>query len=479
MSQSSITDPSFRERVTAVWQVTRRAFAEFLALPTGIIVGCLLLSVATYWLDQTRPEFLTPTRTFLEHHFFSRSSATGDFLGSIATSLITVTSITASVLLLAVQQAATTMTARVFDQYLRRRLNQIYFGLFVGLALYALLTQGTANKGFNPVFGGAVAFLLTAIALYLLIVLIYSTVDQMRPEVVVSAIHDHALEARDHERALLQRTRRPQVARADWVAAPARSGWHGYVTAIDLGRIGRAIQREANGDAEVHLRVILGSYVSFHDVVAEVRAGDQDRAQCIADETARALRLEGQRDVRTDPQYALTELEMIAWTSISTAKSSPEPGLITIRSLRDLLARWSAQDEFGETATRDALPIFYPARTMVRLLEVLESLGIVSSESLQHQSMAEVLRAFTVTFDRLPRELKDETADIILRLLSASGDHVLSRRLQGAFSELSEELKAHGYDHTAGRVDVVMAEMQSTIGRLVSRGDRAKVGREG
>lgn len=156
-----------------VIETIRRAFSEFLAVPTLMIAGFLLLAAGASAIDQGRISWLEPTRAVLKARVFADVTATADLLSTIAGGIITVTSITISLLLLALQQVAGSLTAEVYDQFLRRRHNQAYFGFFVGLALYALVTLATVNEGFNPVFSATLAFLLTCIALYLLIVLLY------------------------------------------------------------------------------------------------------------------------------------------------------------------------------------------------------------------------------------------------------------------------------------------------------------------
>jgi uncharacterized membrane protein len=50
-------------------------------------------------------------------------------------------------MLVAIQQSASSLTAQVFDQFLRRRTNQFYFGFFVGLGAYSLLqTAAVYNR---------------------------------------------------------------------------------------------------------------------------------------------------------------------------------------------------------------------------------------------------------------------------------------------------------------------------------------------
>ena len=120
-------------------------------------------------------------RGILKTRVFADPKATSELLGTIAGGIITVTSIIISLLLVALQQSAASLTHQVLDQFLRRRVNQIYFGFFIGLSLFALLTLATVTESFNPVFGASLAFLLTMIALYILLLLLYTTINQMRP----------------------------------------------------------------------------------------------------------------------------------------------------------------------------------------------------------------------------------------------------------------------------------------------------------
>lgn len=174
---------------------------------------------------------------------FADAKATTDLLSTIAGGIITVTSITISLLLLALQQVAGSLTAEVYDQFLRRRHNQAYFGFFVGLALYALVTLATVNVGFNPVFGATLAFLLTIIALYLLIVLLYTTINQMRPPEVIDEIHRHILWARQRQLQFIHRTR-PVAHLGSAGQKSVTSVKSGYVTAVDLDVL-EAAAREA------------------------------------------------------------------------------------------------------------------------------------------------------------------------------------------------------------------------------------------
>src|SRR5687767_13905616 len=98
------------------WETTRRAFVEFLTIPSLVIGGFLLLALVMFAID----EGTSPTEgqtNAMWRGLFSDTQTTRNFLGVIAASIITVTSITLSLLLIAVQQGAAALTRLVFDQF--------------------------------------------------------------------------------------------------------------------------------------------------------------------------------------------------------------------------------------------------------------------------------------------------------------------------------------------------------------------------
>lgn len=446
----------------------RLAFGEFLTIPTCIIIAFLLLAAGSYILDRTEIVWLEPLRNTLKSHIFADANATSSLLGTISSGIITVTSITISLLLLALQQSASSFSTEVFDQFLRRPLNQFYFGFFIGLALYALITLATVNEPFNPVFGATIALLLTVVALYLLILLLYTTMNQMRPVVIVESIHDRTLAARKHQLRLIHKTRRTSCYNGA-VSMLVTATRHGSVTHIDIDAIA-AVVKDARSEFEIVLLVSIGSYVAFQDVIAQIKAQTSEAAVRIKNCVQDAVRLEHQRDIDTDPEYGIEQLATIAWTSISTSKSNPFPGLLTIYSLRNMLAQWSIEQE--EDSGKQPIPVVYTDNVFTRLMDAFESLAVVSSESMQHQIFTEVVRTFTVMFDRLSPEQQQRAESLILRIISALGDHVLTAQLDAALSALVCTLKASARSDTADAVQAAQDELGSSIGKLNSRSTR-------
>ena len=465
--------PNHEARLGKLGAAVVHAFTEFLTLPVVIIAGFLLLGGGTSFLDQFEPAAAEPLHAFLRQRFFRNAQATSSLLATIAGSLITVTSITFSLLLLAVQQAAAALTPQVFDQFLRRRSNQSYFGFFVGLGVYTLVILATVNPPYNPVFGASVALLLTVVALTLMILLLYTTINQMRPAVVIEAIHDHILLARERQQAWLPGTRRAPRLSGD--ATPVRAWTHGYVAGLRLEALGAAVRR-ARGEAEIVLLAPIGTFVAFEDVVAEVRAADPDDAAALARAVPTGIRIELQRDLDADPAYGIDQLAIIAWTSVSTAKSDPAPGLLVIRALRDLLARWSAADAGrGSGAKAPAsVPVVYPDDLYRQVMDALETLAVVASESMQPQTAAELARTLALVFGGLHASQQQRAEDLIRRTLSALGEHVLTAELDAALAVLIETLDGGSRQETAQLVRVARDRLGASIGRLGSRATRAK-----
>src|SRR5918911_3302869 len=99
----------------------RLAFKEYLTLPTIIILAFLVLAIGMIALEKANISWLDQLRTGIERITFGEASSTQTTLAAAAGALITITSITFTVLLLAVQQAAGALSPEIVDQFLRRR----------------------------------------------------------------------------------------------------------------------------------------------------------------------------------------------------------------------------------------------------------------------------------------------------------------------------------------------------------------------
>jgi uncharacterized membrane protein len=382
-----------------------RAFRELAGVPVLVVLAFCCLAVVSIIADQTRAVGLLDAARTAAGHVVGKQAATAA-LQAIATGLVTVTSITFSVLLLAVQQTASNLSPVVFDQFIRRRSNQAFLGFFVGLALFAYVVMTAVKDSTPPILGATIASVLTVVALAILLVLVFSTVAQMRPTSVVRAIHDRTLAAREEEAVLLRRTRRESTSGHD-VAVVYRARVTGYVTHLDLRLLATAL--EDGGDAEICLTVTLGDHVCYGDTLATVLDGDLDRAESLARRVAPALSVSPQRDLAHDPTTGIDELSNIAWTSGSTSKQNPEVAREALYALQDLAARWFPDEPTAGSAAVDEPPIavVYRDTDRDRLFDVLHAMLVVAHESHQTLFAASVVDVYSALLQRVDAPARD------------------------------------------------------------------------
>lgn len=217
------------------------------------------------------------------------------------------------------------------------------------------------------------------------------------------------------------------------------------------------------------LLVSIGSYVSFGDVIGEVRARTEADAEAVRQCAQAAIVLERVRDIDNDPVYGIDQLATIGWSSISTAKQNPAHGALVISSLRDLLARWAVQEE---EAADETVPVVYPDNLLPQLMDAFESLAIVTSEAMQHQNFTAIVQTFAITFDRLPAALQRRAEEIILRAISCLGDHVLTAGMDTALSALADTLRGGQRHETATAIERARRRLAASVGELNSRSTR-------
>jgi hypothetical protein len=414
-----------------------RGIRDLAALPVLVVLAFAVVAAVSIVADQTEAVgALNGLRRALGH--VVGSNAATNALSAIATGLVTVTSITFSVLLLAVQQTASSLSPVVFDQFLRRRSNQAFLGFFIGLALFAYVVMAAVQDETPPIVGATIATLLTVVALMILLILVYSTINQMRPTNVLRVLHDRALAAREGEAELIRRTRRRSRSHYD-VAARYLSRATGYVSGINVGRLEQLV---AGQDAiEIELAVTVGDHVSYGDLLAVVRDGDRDRAERTARQLGRLLQLSKTRDLSTDATTGVDEIGNIAWTSTSSAKHNPEAGREGLFALRDLAARWMLDDPAGESCDHGApgveeLPVVYRDNDLDRALSWIYSLLIAAHESQQHLIVAEVLDTYRALLALAPDDVRARLRDDVQKAFGVVQELPVSPTLEAAWRDI-------------------------------------------
>ncbi|MGN6599240.1 MAG: DUF2254 family protein [Actinomycetes bacterium] len=434
-----------------------RTLREVALVPALVVLGFAALATLSILADQTQTlPFLDGLREAVSN--IMGAKAANAALQAVATGLLTVTSITFSVLLLAVQQTASNLSPVVFNQFLQRRSNQVYLGFFVGLALYSYVVMAAVQDSMPPIIGAAVAVVLTLVALAILLILVYSTVVQMRPTSVLRAIHDRTLQARHRELDLVRRTRRASESRHP-VQARYVSLASGYVSTIDVHSLARHL--ESRDDVEVELHVTVGTHVGYGDLVASVRDGDADVAKQIATQVALAIELGPEPDLSSDATTGISEIGNIAWTSGSTSKHNPEIARQSLNALTDIASRWlgdagglpALQEHIR--ATDEVLPVVYEDNDLDRVLEVIYGLLVSAHESHQHHLTSWVLDAYASLLPRAPEDVArrmERDLDLAKPLIDQMPPSPMVNAARDRLDDVRRQVATAGEDATADDV---------------------------
>lgn len=434
------------------------AFSEFLAIPTAIVLGLVLVGLAIYAIEQADPVWTQPLREAITRHILKDSQATGNLLDMMGGGVLTMTSIIVSMLLLVLQQSAGNMGNMVYDQFLQRRSNQIYAGLVVGTVVLVLLMSSTVSDSYNPVLGATFALGMVILIVIMLLLFLYFTIEQMRPEWIIRAIHKRTLTARSNYRALVDQMRDDPVM-SDGYRVDVRIQRNGYLVSLDLARLEAAVEA-AGAPVEINILRSIGGYIHFFDCIAEVRAADRETARTLAEATGAAFRLATAREMAIDPAFGLEQLEMMAWTEISSAKHNPETGLQVVYSLRDILSRWI--DEEPVTVDK-VLPIVYQDHFPPDVMNVLESLVAVSADGVQHQNMTEIIKTLDVLYDRFPAELQARSEELVRRSIPALDSFLLTHNLESALKSMIARLDASERTETARVLEDALGKMSGRM----------------
>ncbi|GAT64472.1 membrane protein [Planomonospora sphaerica] len=417
----------------------RLSVTEFLLTPLLMVLGAVALALGSVLVDMSSPGWSPDVRN-LFLRLFPHENLVG-MLRVIATGLVTVTTLTISALLVAISHTATTVAPVVFDQFLRRRANQAYFGYVAGCATYTYLVMAVSRPRWAGV-GALLAVVLAAGALVLLVFMAYVMIDQMRPTSVVRSIQDLAFSARLRQLPLLARSRTRPVVDGDSLPVTTRAT--GYVVDISTARLEKLLA--PTGDAvEVAFQVRIGDLLAYGDTVARIRGGDEESRRRIADDVLDCVTIDRVRNADVDPDHAIEQLGNIAWAATST-RQNPDVALASVGALRDLSARCAAAGVPEAEAYGGPLPVVYDDALQRRIVAALVDLVVVSTSSRQHQTCAVALSTLAEILPQLPDRDRDLAVKSLQRALPATLSHVASvemgrglARLRAAFDTIGRE----------------------------------------
>ncbi|RBY85010.1 DUF2254 domain-containing protein [Blastococcus sp. TF02A-30] len=295
-----------------------------------------IAAAAAWALGQVRPR-----SGVLASLWPSDSSAPGALLQVVATGSVTITTLTLSLTVVALQMASQQFSPRLLRDFARDRVTKQVLSVFAATFVFAvtgLRGVDSATPVATLVCVGAAVLGIASFAALLAFITHISAL--LRVDTMMKRLHDETDRAIDGfyapygDRSL----RSPDELRLDadggWSVRAATSG---FVRVIDVATAAGAAQEH---DAVVRIEVRPGDHVTRGAPVATVwSSGRGSPAEELHEAVRRAIDLSYERTIDQDAAFGIRQLEDIAIKAMSPAINDPTTADAAVGHMADLLVR--------------------------------------------------------------------------------------------------------------------------------------------
>ncbi len=284
--------------------------------------------------------------------FGGGASAARTLLGTIAGSLITVTSLTFSLTVLTLQLASSQFSPRLLRTFTRDRFVHVTLALFLGTFTYALAVLRTVRDAgetqalFVPQVSVTLAFILGVASVLGLVLFLTHLAREIRVETMLRKVHD---DASSTVRRLLDERRtsvpRPVAPVPPSDAAALEASASGFLVALDEGAL---LAAAVQADGIVAVDCVPGSAL-----VAGTPVGvgwscagtfDRDELARLRERVAAALTTGFERTAAQDVGYGLRQLTDVASRALSPGTNDPTTAVHALSHSSALLCELAGRD---------------------------------------------------------------------------------------------------------------------------------------
>ncbi len=291
---------------------------NFWFLPLVIGVASVATFVSVVWLDRRIDEGLVPIRQF-PFWFGGTPQASRDLMGTISSTVGTITTVVFSISILALQLASSEYTPKLLRSFTKSTVSQLTLGLFIATVAFSILTLSViredtpGQKPFVPDIAVNVSKLLTLTSLGFLVYFIGHIAVLISPSHIIRcgirdtlSAYNAFIEEKVGEDA-------PPVTPSDGgittVVSTEESGYLQQIRTANLVQLSSTLS--TNATTGLTARVAVGDQVKRGNTLAEIHAGralSEDEVK-----KARAAFVLGHNRLpETDFRYGIDEFYSIA-----------------------------------------------------------------------------------------------------------------------------------------------------------------------
>lgn len=340
-------------------------FLPGLGAAAGVVGGHLIATRLSPYLEDSGGHAST---------FFSGGAqAARVLLGTIAGSLITVTGVTFSVTVVALQLASSQFTPRLLRRFVADRANQAVLATFIGTFTYTLVVLRTVRSpeegaGFVPGVAVSLSVVLLFVSVAALIYFIHHAARSMQASSILARETRQALSLVDElfpsmlgepTDALLQPHAESHVVTAD------RSG---YVQAVYESALE---DLAAERSVVIQMEPYLGYKILAGEPLARI-SGRGPLDERFADRVRKAFALGHERTPEQDLEFFLVEIADIAVKALSPGINDPTTAVLAIESIAEILVALAGRGPPAPVRSTGADDVYFVARrtTFERALRI-------------------------------------------------------------------------------------------------------------
>ncbi|WP_434619992.1 DUF2254 domain-containing protein [Arthrobacter sp. A5] len=320
-------------------------------LPTMAVLSSVALGIGLTRLDAAVDAQLPPAMS--ELLFGGDADAARSVLGAIASSMITVTSLTFSLTVVTLQLASSQFSPRLLRTFASDPFVQRTLALFLATFVFALTVLRTVRTGlqgepdFAPQLSVTVSFLLALASVLGLVLFLAHIVRQIRIETILSHVHSNATATLQEAAAEPASNRHspPPVPPPDARMLAAESS--GFITAVE-----ESILREAAEEAGVVLlidlapgdHVVAGTPFAFWWLLNPNDSVAEDAVARLHQRIIRAVTIGKERTSVQDVAYGLRQLVDVALKALSPGINDPTTAVHCLGHISALLCEFARHD---------------------------------------------------------------------------------------------------------------------------------------
>ncbi|MBU2894629.1 DUF2254 domain-containing protein [Colwellia sp. D2M02] len=395
--------------------------ASFWFLPSMILIFTVIIATITIWIDIS---LLWKLKSYFPIIYSAEVGAIRSLLGTIAASMITVTSIAFSITIVALTLASSQFGPRLLRNFMKDRTTQTVLGVFIANFFYCILVFCALSLeepyNFRPGITVIWAILMTSVSIGFLIHFIHHVSVSIQADSVVEDVYCELKESIDklfpdsptndlqHDESTDK-----ELGNNDYIfSKKLRSEHSGYVQLTDFSPL---IKQLIASDLQLQLDFSPGDYVVRGGVFGLLHA-KQPIEEKTLDSIKKHFILGSVRTPVQDPVFAIGQLVEIALRALSPSINDPYTAITCIDKLNSTLCNLATRD-FPKSHFKDE-----------------------DGQPRLHSKALTFLDVANSAFDQIRRHAKDNTT-VTIRLLESLEELALRVKNEEQYQFIEEQIK--------------------------------------